>query len=84
MLAFNKATKLVVVPYATSGQRGSQQVNENTEAYWVEKFKLIDFSMDRELTMTARSLVPSAGVEGEKFRHNGLVFRRNENIHTSL
>jgi len=77
MVTFNKAIKFVVVTYAIPGQRGHHHVNENTEEYWIEKFKLIDFSIDRELTMTARSLVPAEGTEGKQFRHKGIVFKRN-------
>ena len=77
LLAFSKAIKFVVVTYAVPGQGGYHHVNENTEAYWSENFKLIDIALDRELTMTARSLVPSEGVEGKQFRNKGMVFRRN-------
>ena len=77
MAAFRKATNLVVITYAMPGQRGHHHVNENTEAYWIEKFESFDFSVDRDLTMTARSLVPAEGIEGKQFRDKGIVFVRN-------
>lgn len=76
MVTFCKAKKFIMVTYAVPGQGGHHHVNENTEQYWLEKFKLIDFYIDRELTNTARSLVPAEGNEGRQFRHKGLVLRR--------
>lgn len=77
MVAFSKAMKFVVVTYAMPGQGGHHHVNENTEEYWVEKFKLIGFFIDRDLTKTARTLVPAEGTEGKQFRKKGIVFRRS-------
>jgi len=78
MVAFSKAIKFTVVTYAMQGQRGHHHVNENTEAYWIEKFKLFNFSIDRDLTLTARSFVPAKGTEGKQFRNKGIVFRRTQ------
>jgi SAM-dependent methyltransferase len=77
LATFSSAKRLLVLTYAAPGQGGHHHVNENTEEYWIERLKLIDFSIDRELTKTARSLVPSQGREGKQFRSKGIVFRRN-------
>lgn len=77
MPAFSKAKKYVVVTYATPGQGGHHHVNENTEAYWCDRFKDIGFVIDDSLTKIARSLVPAEGKEGSHFRNKGVVFRRN-------
>lgn len=80
MPAFSKSTSLVVVTYARPGQGGHHHVNENTESYWVDAFRRTGFVFDTELTETARSLVPSEGVEGKQFRNKGLVFKRDSGL----
>ena len=80
LLAFNKAKRFIAVTYALPGQGGHHHVNENTEDYWVDIFRLIDFELDRKLTDTARQLVCAQPSGGKQFKTKGLIFRRaNDN-----
>lgn len=73
---FKYASKFLMVTFAVPGQTGHHHVNEQEEAYWIEKIEAIGFKYDKKLTIYARNLLPKKGLRGKQFRGKGLVFRK--------
>ena len=74
LTTFESATRYLMITYAAPGQGGHHHVNEQPEAYWLDRMSEIGFQKDAVLTSQARALVGDHPKIGKHFRARGLVF----------
>ena len=70
---------VVVMTAATPGQGGTDHVNEQPNAYWIDKFEARGHLHDEACTQALRQTWRQRDVE-DFYSRNVMVFRRRENL----
>lgn len=70
------AQKAILITAAPPGQGGTDHVNEQPKAYWIEKFKSVGAVFDRDLTSEFQQAWNEFGVERTRTR-NVMVFLKD-------